>query len=384
VANYPPHLPQSARFPGLLRPYAALFSGDFDLLRSLMDETVEACRVHRREWELAFSLQLRAKVNNDVIEYVEQALRDIAESRRIFERLGDEWGLAQTLSAEAEAAANAGEWERAAECCREGIATARRIGSDQHVPVLTVRLGDAQINAGRIEEGMANLRKGIEEAEGLGTRYGADDDGAGLYGKIMLSAAHHHLGRPREALAILEATLAEGPETHHSQPGFVRGMLLGMKGYLVGVIGDPEAGLALVAEGVGVLAAHPMANVITPRLGVMLAPGTAALLSMLAEAEYEEEYEAEYEARGEPGSGPAAAPLAADSRGARRAARAARLVGAHDRLRPSVMPPGEARILEATKERLRKVLGEDAYAAAHAEGGGLSVEEAAALMRDAD
>jgi predicted ATPase/DNA-binding SARP family transcriptional activator len=372
VANYPPHLPQSARFPGLLRPYAALFSGDFDLLRSLMDETVEACRLHRREWELAFSLQLRAKVNNDVIEYVEQALRDIAESRRIFERLGDEWGLAQTLSAEAEAAANAGEWDRAAECCREGIATARRIGSDQHVPVLTVRLGDAQINAGRIEEGMANLRKGIEEAEGLGTRYGADDDGAGLYGKIMLSAAHNHLGRPREALAIMEATLAEDPATHHSQPGFVRGMLLGMKGYLVGVVGDPEAGLALIQEGVGVLAEHPMANVITPRLGVMLAPGTAALLSVLAEAECGAGADGE------------AAVLAPDSRGARRAVRAARLVGAHDRLRPSVMPPGEARILEATRARLRKVLGEDAYTAAHAEGGGLSVEETAALMRDAD
>jgi hypothetical protein len=333
-----------------------------------VDETVDSCRRHGRDWELAFSLQLRAKVNNDVTEYVSQALRDIAESRGIFERLGDEWGVAETLSAEAEAAGNAGDWRHAAECCREGIVLARRIGSDQHVPVLTVRLGDAEVNGGRVEEGMATLREGIEQAASLGPRAGAEDDGAAFYGKILLAAAHTHTGRPREALEIIEDTLSKGVDGRRGQPGFVRGMLLGMKGYLVGITGDPEAGLGMIEEGIGVLAQHPLANVITPRIGVMLTPGAAELLSLLAESEYE--------------AGPAGSALVPDSRAGRRAARAALLVGAHDKLRPSAVPPGEVQALELTRERLRRLLGEDRYTAGYAEGGGLDMNEATALMRD--
>lgn len=129
IANYPPELPQSARFPGILRPYGAFFTGNFDRLYPLMNETVESCRRHHREWELAYALQLRAKINNDVTERLAESITDIGESRRIFERLGDEWGMAETLSAEAEAASNAGDWEHAAQCCRRGIELARKIGS---------------------------------------------------------------------------------------------------------------------------------------------------------------------------------------------------------------------------------------------------------------
>ncbi|MGW5349201.1 AfsR/SARP family transcriptional regulator [Streptomyces sp. NPDC004031] len=359
IASYPPHLPQSARFPGLMRPYAAFFTGDFEKLRSLVDETVESCRIHHREWELAFSLQMRAKVNNDVSEYVEASIRDIAESRKIFERFGDEWGMAETLSAEAEAAGNAGDWAHAAESCRKGIALARKIGSQQHVPVLTVRLGDALVNLGEIDEGMRTLRRGVEEA----SEYGADHDGARFYGRVLLAGALTHVGRTAEALELIE-------ETHHDsrhtsgQPGFVVGMLVSMKGYLVGLLGDPLGGLGMIRDGLAVLAAHPIAHVITPRIGMILAPGAAELLSVLAE------------------SASPAAPVPPGGRADRRARRAAALLNAHRRLRPNALPPAEAQRVAATTERLHVLLGAERYAAAHAEGDGLTVEEAVALMRD--
>ncbi|MFI0943707.1 BTAD domain-containing putative transcriptional regulator [Streptomyces sp. NPDC021020] len=357
IANYPPHLPQSARFPGLLRPYAAFFTGDFEKLRSLMDETVESCRIHGQDWELAFSLQLRAKVNNDVSEYVEGSIRDIAESRRIFERFGDEWGMAETLSAEAEAAGNAGDWAHAVECCRKGIALAHKIGSEQHVPVLTVRLGDALVNLGQVDEGMATLRRGVEEA----SEYGADHDGARFYGRVLLAGALTHVGKPAEALELIEETYHDSRHTS-GQPGFIVGMLVAMKGYLVGLVSDPHGGLDMIRDGLAVLSEHPIAHVITPRIGMILAPGAAELLSLLAASE-------RAPARPAPGG-------LAD----RRACRAAALLNAHRRLRPNALPPAEAEQVATTTERLLVLLGPQRYAAAYAEGDGLTVEEAIALM----
>jgi hypothetical protein len=354
IENYPPHLPQSARFPGILRAYGAFFSGGFDRLYALMDETVEACRTHGRTWELAYSLQLRAKVNNDVSERMDASVRDIAEGRRLFQQLGDEWGMAETLSAEAEAAGNAGDWLRAAECCREGIALARKIGSNQHVPVLVVRLGDALINSGDPEEGERTLREGIEDAE----RFGVTGNGAGFIGRIMLANQLSHRNDPREALELIEETI-QRQYVSEAMPGFVIGMLLALKGYLIGKAGDPRTGMEILAGGVETLADHPLADVITPRLAVVLMPGAAVLLRMLAESNAVDEVP-----------------------DVRRLHRAVLLVGAHDRWRPSAMPPADRRELDEGVERLRALMGDEDYEAAYAEGGALSVGEAVALMRD--
>jgi predicted ATPase/DNA-binding SARP family transcriptional activator len=354
IDTYPPHLPQSARFPGILRPYGAFFSGGYDRLHDLMDETVEACRAHGRRWELAFALQLRAKTNNDVAERLDSSLEDIGESRRVFEELGDEWGMAETMSAEAEAAGHGGRWQRAVDCCRAGIELARRIGSPQHVPTLTVRMGGALINAGDQEEGERLLREGIEEAQ----KFGSASDGAAFFGRIVLAQALGRRGDLAGALELVEAAVPDGAAGSPGVPTFVNGMLHAMKGYLIGRAGRPVEGLRMIADGVDELNRHPLAEIITPRLSVLLVPGCVELLTAVAEA--------------------------APSGRERRARRAATLVSAHDRLRPSVIPPAEGRDLERTKARLRALLGDRGYEAAYAEGDGLSVEEAVALMRDVD
>ncbi|MDX6356648.1 MAG: hypothetical protein QOF98_3551 [Streptomyces sp.] len=356
IEAYPPHLPQSARYPGIMRPFGAFFCGDFDRLHELMNQTVEACRAQGRAWELAFALQLRAKISNDVIERKADSVRDIGESRRLFQQLGDEWGTAETLSAEAEAAGNSGDWQRAAECCREGIALARKIGSDQHVPVLVVRLGDALINLGQGEEGERLVREGIEEAE----RFGVSGDGAAFFGKITLAA---ELGRRNEvgqALELIEETIRRQYDMNVI-PGFLTGVLLGFKGYLLGKSGDPRTGIDILAGGVETVADHPLANLITPRLAMVLMPGTAHMLRQLAELNAVD---------GVPDP--------------RRLRRAALLVGGHDRWRPSAMPPADQRELDKETARLRALMGDEEYEAGYAEGGALSAREAVALMRDVE
>jgi predicted ATPase/DNA-binding SARP family transcriptional activator len=353
IDAYPPHLPQSARFPGIMRPYGAFFSGDFDRLYELIDETVDSCRTHGRTWELAYSLQLRAKINNDATERLAACVRDIGESRRLFQQLGDEWGTAETLSAEAEAAANAGDWQRTVRCCHEGIALARKIGSHQHVPVLTVRLGDAMVNAGEPEEGERLLREGIKDAQ----RFAAASDGAAFFGKVLLAQVLARRDDIAEALAVIEEAITEGAGVSAGVPSFVLGMLNAMRGYLIGRSGDPVAGMALFSDGIVELSRHPLANVITPRLAILLVPSAVELLVLLADAQPE-------------------------ARSAR-LLRAVALLNAHDRLRPTAVPPAEARDIETVRARLRADLGEKDFVAAYAEGDGLSLEEAVALMRDA-
>ncbi|MEW1865179.1 BTAD domain-containing putative transcriptional regulator [Streptomyces sp. NPDC088194] len=354
IETYPPHLPQSARQPGITRPFGAFFAGDFTRLHELMDETVESCRTFGRTWELAYSLQLRAKVNNDVSERMDAALADISESRELFQQLGDEWGTAETMSAEAEAAGNMGDWHRAIECCREGIELARKMGAHQHVPVVTVRLGDALASVGEVVEGERVMREGIADAE----RFGSAADGAAFFGKVQLANLLNRLERVPEARELIERTIQDTRASGSPIPGFVVGMLNGMKGYLMGRAGEPAAGLALLAEGVTELSGHPLAEVITPRLAIVISPGVVELLVLLAESE--------------PGVKP------------ERLIRAAKLLSAHDRLRPLAIAPLEARHIDRTRRRLRELLGEDGYAAAYAAGDGLGVAEAVALMREAN
>ncbi|WP_225845200.1 BTAD domain-containing putative transcriptional regulator [Streptomyces sp. HPF1205] len=382
IAAYPPHLPQSARPPGILRAYGAFFSGDFDRLRTLVDDTVEACRLHGRDWELAFSLQLRAKINNDAAERLPLSLRDIEESRGIFQRLGDQWGTAETLAAEAEAASNSGDWERAAACCREGGELARAIGSHQHVPVFTVRLGDALANCGQVEEGERLLRQAIEEADG----FGATADGTAFYGRVLLANLLRNRGAYGEALDVIESAITthETGKGRSGVPGFVSSLLYAMKGTLIGRLGEPEAGIALFTSAMNDLVAHPLAEVITPRIGILLTPGAIELLVLLAERDTAPAGGGEAHGGDAAGGAEAHGGDAAGAKALARARRAAVLAGAHDRLRPTAAPPAETRSLHAVVTRVRALLGDEAYEAAYAEGGGLTSEEAAPLMRDVD
>ncbi|MGO4430977.1 AfsR family transcriptional regulator, partial [Streptomyces sp. MCAF7] len=98
ISAYRPGLPQNCRVPGFMWFYAVLLTGDFTLLREIVDEGVRSCRELGYEWETALILQLRAKILGDRVEDTDEARRAADESLEIFTRLGDVWGVAEALS----------------------------------------------------------------------------------------------------------------------------------------------------------------------------------------------------------------------------------------------------------------------------------------------
>ncbi|MFE2428345.1 BTAD domain-containing putative transcriptional regulator [Streptomyces sp. NPDC059373] len=352
VAAYPPELPQSSVRPGLLRPFACFMSGQFERLGELADEAVASCRRYGRVWELAYILQLRGKVMNDIADSMEPSMNDLRESRALFERVGDIWGVTECLAGEAETTAGLGDWARAAECCREAITLSRRLGSHQYEPLLHVRLGDALVNNGETEEGERLLRAGIAEAE----RFGASGDGAGLYGRVLLTGLLGQRGDVAEGHALMDEALADMPAT---VPSFMGGLLLGMKGWLLGIEGDPVGGLAMIAEGIERLLGHPLTSAIAPRLGVLLLPIAVTTVARLPEAAAGPDHD--------------------------RFRRAAVLQGAQPRLRPFALGPSQAAAVAEAVDTLKQRLGEEAYAAAYAEGADapeLTIERAVDSMRE--
>lgn len=353
IEAYPPHLPQTARRPGLMSPFAAFLSGEFERMPELADNLVLSCREFGGPWELAFALQIRAKMLNDVIDKLDQSMDDVRESRELFRQVGDRWGMTEALAAEAEATANGGQWERSAECCREAIGMARELGSYQQVPLLNVRLADMIINIGDVEAGEALLRSAIEDADEVGPAAG----GSAFFGRVLLCALLARRGDLEEGHALIDSMLAVPPT---GVPAFVQGMLRGIKGWLTCRSGDPEGGLALLREGLDELGSSVLTEVIAPRIGMLLVP--VAVTILVAQAS----------------SGVTPKDVAV------KAGRAATMIGAHDRLRPTAPSPLERLELAEAEQDLRALIGDAAYDAAYAEGDGLSAMETIALMRAED
>ncbi|WP_431951714.1 ATP-binding protein [Actinacidiphila sp. bgisy167] len=350
IEAYPPELPQSSLRPGLFRMLGAMLTGRFDLMSELVDDTVDSCRRHGRVWELAFALQFRAKVMNDVADRLEASMEDIREARELFGRVGDDWGMAEALAAEAEATANAGDWDRAAASCREAIALARTLGAHQHVPIMKVRLGDALANGGDLVEGERLIREGVAES---GAFRPAGDD-AGYYGKVLLIALLARRGDLDEAFELLDAMQADPPR---GMPSFIVRLLSAIRGWLTGMAGDPYGGLRHLVEAVASLEGDPLTPVIGPRVGVLLFTPGVALFTGVAGLRSGDDVRAP-------------------------ARRAAVLMGAHDALRQTATTPWERTSLEEDAVRLRGHLGEEEFAAAYREGAALAFPEAAELLRE--
>ncbi len=354
LAAYPPGMPQSSSRAGLIRPFTAILTGDFHGMPGLLDELVADCRAHGRVWELAYALQLRVKALND-LETGYDEMRDVRESRELFARVGDRWGMAEALSAQAESAGHRGQWDVTARCCREAIALARELGAHQQVPELTVRLGEATANGGDPVGGERLLRAGVEDGE----RLGPGARGAVFFGRMNLVALLGHLGRLDEAHALVDVMMAEPPTPNLE---LVRGLLKAVNGWLLARSGRVQEGLREARAGLDELYTHPLAAVFAPRLGVLALP---AVVSMLARAQRS------------PGEGTDEATTR------RRARHGAMLLAAGRTLRPHAMAPLERAELEAAEPLLRATLGDREFEDACRTGAGMSAERATALARAA-
>ncbi|WP_263170909.1 ATP-binding protein [Streptomyces sp. SCSIO ZS0520] len=336
---YRPGLPQTCRAPGSMWIYAILLTGDVERMRAVVDETVAACRRLGYDWELAAALLLRANMLANRSDWAGDARRDAEESLAHFRRIGDPWGAAEALSARGEAHERRGEHARAAEDFGQALAHAEELGAQTQVAVLTTRLANIHLESGDFARGERMLREVVDR--------GAHHVGEALtVARLFLAIGLGRTGRREEAREQLRLLREEV-----SVLGFVafEGFLLGTQAWLEVLDGRHERGLALVRSAL----AHSrdaLSLAIMPQM-VSVHLTTAALA------------------------------LVRDEEGGR-AYEGIRLYGAAERHLPSGHVPTapEREIAERVEREGRAALGEARYAAARAEGDGLSLDEAVALV----
>ncbi|MFI1563239.1 AfsR/SARP family transcriptional regulator [Streptomyces sp. NPDC020490] len=337
---YEPGLPQTCRAPGALWVFAIMLSGDMERLREVMDATVRTCRATPGyDWELAVSLQLRANLLANRVDFAGDAARDADEALEIYRRIGDLWGTAEALSARAEAHERRGDWDRTAADYEAAIEQAERLGARAQVAVLNARLGGALLGAGQAERGERLLREVIARQDGSGNE-------AMPAARLFLAGRLAMTGRIPEAREQLRLLREQFRIAHFI---VFDAFILGTEAWVDAVDGRYEDCLDKARAALE-RAADPLSETIAPTLRSGFLTVAAAALARVD--------------------------------GGGRARDAARCIGAADALLPSAHVPSfmerEARALAVA--RTRDALGEEAYDAAYAEGGGLSAQEAAALV----
>ncbi|MFF4265832.1 BTAD domain-containing putative transcriptional regulator [Streptomyces virginiae] len=339
LATYRPGLPQTCRTPASLWIYAVMIAGDPGLLQRVVDATVETARELGYRWELASALQLRANILANRADWAGDASRDADESLALFRELGDAWGCAEALAARAEAREKRGEYAPAARDYLEAIAYAERLGAMAQVTVLRVRMAGTLTEAGRMEE----AERILTEISATTQRYGNEAMPAA---RMFLAGILGRTGRITEARAQLQV-LRE--EFAFGAFAIFDGFLLATMAWLDNRQGLYEDALDRLRQGMAT-AMDPMARMVAPQMpAVYLLTAALSLVSL---------------------------------GGSRREYDAARLLGAYRAHLPHAhfAVTTEREDHAHAQELARGALGDVAYEKAYAEGGGLSMEEATALI----
>ncbi|MFD7663951.1 ATP-binding protein [Streptomyces sp. NPDC059788] len=369
VAAYRPGLPQTGRQPGVMWFFARLMTGGFTGLDETVDAVVRHCRELGDGWDLGLALLLRTKLLDNRPAELERSARDAEEALTLFEAAGDLWGIAESLSARGGTYERRGLYAQADADFERAMSCSARIGAHAQVPEFKARLaavrlegtygGDAGDGAvgGAGGDGAAEagppLSLRVREAERLLLEAVAESrtsSGETLSTARLLLARHYgrtgRTGPAREQLHEAEQAFTTGT------PALFPGMVTGLRGWLDCLDGDFAGAREHIRRAVGQL--DGLAHLVAPYLVThqfLVAAWTMAHL-------------------GAAGDG-------------------ARLLGAYDRHAPASeglgfqpLPPAvEAGVRLRAEEALRAALETEAYESAYAEGGGLSVEEAAALVR---
>ncbi|PKT72363.1 AfsR family transcriptional regulator [Streptomyces populi] len=336
--TYEPGMPQTCRAPGYLWFYAVLLTGTMERFTEVINKTVSTCRELGYDWELATSLQMRANILANRADMAGDATVDADEALELFGRIGDGWGAAESLSARGEAHERKGDFRAAAADYAEAAEYAERLGARAQRAVLNVRLGSMYMELGETERGERMIR------DVLATGHGAHNE-AMPAAHLFLATWLGRTGRTDEAREQIRLLRQD-----FGAASFVLfdGFMLGVEAWLDAIDGQCESALDKARRALGAV----------DRLSRMIAPHMPSAHLMTA----------------------AIALNGLDGGG--RATDAARLLGAADALLPPghVPNPMEVEVREQAESGARALLGDAAYEAAYAEGGGLSLEEATALV----
>ncbi|MFJ8750551.1 BTAD domain-containing putative transcriptional regulator [Streptomyces sp. NPDC102441] len=340
AATYLPGQPQTCRSPGSLWFFAVMFTGDISDLRVLLNERVRASREFGYEWELASALQVRANVLANRPDWAGEAHADADESLEIFGRLGDDWGAAEALSSRGEANEKTGDFARAAEDYRAAIGYAEKLGAKAQVMVLRTRYAAALVELGRGSEAEVIFREVLVE----GRHAGHEGTAFARFFLAMWLGTSGRTGEAREQLVTLQ-----GEFDSASTVEFFQAFVLGGLAWLDSQEGLYSDALARSREALA-RSDDRLSQMVAPQMNVHYLVTAARALGGLG--------------------------------GERRAVTAARLLAAGRGLLPDGHVPTsmERHNGTAAEEVVRGVLGDAAYEAAYAEGVGLSLEEANALV----
>ncbi|MFB7503434.1 BTAD domain-containing putative transcriptional regulator [Streptomyces broussonetiae] len=337
---YEPGQPQTCRAPGALWFYAVMMTEGMQRLRTIIDATVQTCRdTPGFEWELAGALQMRANVLANRTVWAGDAARDADESLEIYRRLGDAWGTAEALSARGEAHERKGAYPAAVADYQAAIEYAERLGARAQMAILRARLGNVLMEEGELERGERLLRGVVADGDGA---LSEAMPAARLFLACWL-ALTDRIGEAREQLRLLRE------EFKIAHFVVFDAMILTQEAWLDALERRPEESLARIRRALR-LAEDPLCEAVTPQLP-SICLGVAAM-------------------------------ALAGCDGGGRAADGARCQGASDALLPAghLQSGVERRVHDLTEARIRETLDAAGYAAAYAEGGGLSLAEATALV----
>ncbi|MGW3105260.1 AfsR/SARP family transcriptional regulator [Streptomyces sp. NPDC001100] len=340
---YEPGLPQTCRTPGMFWFFAVMLSGSVQRLPEILDADVHTCRSNPgMEWELATVLQMRANMLANRTDWAGDAARDADESLEIFLRLGDIWGVAEALSARAEARERIGQYRLAATDYEAAIEHAERLGAHGQTAVLGARLGSVLIEEGEFERGERILREVIDRPHGASSE-------AMPAARMFLASRLAMAGRipeAREELRLLRE------EFHIAHFVVFDAFILGSEAWVAALDGEYEESLDKIRKALK-RAGDPLSETIAPHMTSLYLGIAAVALT-------------EFDGGGR----------------ARDGVRC--LVAAKALLPPGHVPTYmEREVYRQAELHARGRLGEAAYeecAAGYAEGGGLSAKEAAALV----
>ncbi|MFE0676115.1 BTAD domain-containing putative transcriptional regulator [Streptomyces sp. NPDC058867] len=336
VDVYPPGLPQLCRSPGMIVVFAVMLTGGMDRLAGMLDAAVDTCRrTPGFEWELAATLQMRANLLANRPDRAGRAAADADESLTVYGRLGDSWGRGEALSARAEARERKGDYLEAAADFEAAIEEARRLGAHSQEAVLSARLASTLLESGQGERGERLLREVIASLDG-------GHNEAMPFSRVILAGWLSITGRiteAREHLRLLRENFSL------AQFEVFDAFILSGEAWMdaaEGLHGEAREKLRRALEH----ARDPLTQAMAPQLG------------------------------------PACLVIAAVALAGSEPLDAARCLGAAEVAWPigHVNSSLERECRDRAVAAVRAVLDERAYAAGYAEGGGLTVEEAAALV----
>jgi predicted ATPase/DNA-binding SARP family transcriptional activator len=316
------------------RVMACFFGGRIDEVRGHVAALDDAARRSGDGWAAALAALVRGEIahHEGRAADAEAAFWDAAGG---FERVGDEFSLAITLTEAAEMAEVYGDYDHAVDLLHRGIEASERVGFSGHPLGMRARLGNVEA-----------LRGNLDLAERLHLELLADIGDVSLpwlrstsYAGLAMIARRR--GRPEEAERWLATSWALA---RTRDVPVVRAMVLSGRGYTADQLGDGDAALQLQLEALQVSVGHGMPRAIANGL-----EGVAGAIALSSDAGDQQ--------------------------------RAARLLGAADAIRRRTggpMPPAERFDVDRAERRCRAALGDEAFAAAYAAGASTSVDDAVA------